>query len=243
MDKVILYFGYVMFFVLCCYLLFIVLSYFFILLGESLKKMKYKKKGQNNNCNQENKSSKEISSFKVFIVNAYEGLYRVFVFKTGKIPLNWLRKLIYKHIFKMNIAKKVVLHKGLEIRGGYKITIGQGTIIGDDCLLDGRGGLEIGKNVNFSSRACIYTMQHDYQSHDFRGISGKVTIGDRAWISCNTTILPGVHIAKNCVVAAGAVVSKDLKESGLYGGIPAKFLKERTDNLDYEFKGGSCWFY
>ena len=70
-----------------------------------------------------------------------------------------------------------------------------------------------------------------------------MTIDDRAWISCNTTILPGVHIAKNCVVAAGAVVSKDLKESGLYGGIPAKFLKERTDNLDYEFKGGSCWFY
>ena len=125
MDKVILYFGYVMFFAICGYLLFIVLSYFFILLGESLKKMKYKKKGQNNNCNQENKSPKDIISLKVFIVNAYEGLYRVFVFKTGKIPLNWLRKLIYKHIFKMNIAKKVVLHKGLEIRGGIKLLSGK----------------------------------------------------------------------------------------------------------------------
>lgn len=127
--------------------------------------------------------------------------------------------------------------------GGYKITIGNGTIIGDDCLLDGRGGLEIGENVNFSSRACIYTMQHDYQAHDFAGIRGKVTIGNRAWISCNTTVLPGVDISQNCVVAAGAVVSKNLDKSGLYGGIPAKFLKERTDNLDYVFKGGSCWFY
>lgn len=86
-------------------------------------------------------------------------------------------------------------------------------------------------------------MQHDYQAHDFAGIRGKVTIGNRAWISCNTTVLPGVDISQNCVVAAGAVVSKNLDKSGLYGGIPAKFLKERTDNLDYVFKGGSCWFY
>lgn len=116
-------------------------------------------------------------------------------------------------------------------------------MIGDDCLLDGRGYLKMGDNVNFSSKACVYTMQHDYQSRDFVGISGKVTIGDRAWISCNTVILPGVNIGKNSVVAAGAVVTKDCKESGLYGGIPAKFLKERNNILDYEFKGGGCWFY
>lgn len=130
----------------------------------------------------------------------------------------------------------------MKFGGGYKITIKKGTIIGDDCLLDGRGTLFIGENVNFSSKASVYTMQHDYQSHDFAGASGKVTIGNRAWISSNTIVLPGVDIPNNTVIAAGCVVSKTLNKPGLYGGIPAKFLKERTNELDYEFDGGSCWF-
>ncbi len=244
MDKVILYFGYVMFFIILLYIAFYLLSYLFICLGESLKKAKHKNDINVDSNSNDDKIDNDIklSKIRIMVVNAYEGLYRVLVFTTGRIPCNWLRKFIYKYVFKMNIDKNVVIHKGVEIRGGYKISIGKGTIIGDDCLLDGRGGLVIGENVNFSSRACIYTMQHDYQAHDFKGISGRVIIGDRAWISCNSTVLPGVTIANNCVVAAGAVVSKTLEKSGLYGGIPAKFLKDRTDKLDYEFKGYSCWF-
>jgi len=57
----------------------------------------------------------------------------------------------------MNIGKNVVIHKGLELRGGSRISIGDGSIIGDNVLLDGRGGLTIGNNVNFSSNASVYT--------------------------------------------------------------------------------------
>ena len=119
MDKVILYFGYVMFFLVCFYLIFILCSYLLISLGETLKKIKYNKNSLKDN-NQTINSNKNRNPIKSLIMNAYEGLYRLLVFKTGRLPLNWLRKRIYKHVFKMHIEKNVVIHKGLEIRGGIK---------------------------------------------------------------------------------------------------------------------------
>lgn len=246
LNNLAIYFSLVIFALICLYFLFVIVGYSLISLGERLRsKLLGKAKNQNNGGSLDNDNSK--SSFKkpsliVFVRNAYHGIYRVFVFKTGKIPVNWLRLFLYRHVFKMKIDEKVLIHKGLEIRDGYKITIGKGTIIGDDCLLDGRGGLSIGENVNFSSRVSVYTMQHDYKSKDFACVSACVTIGSRAWISCNSIVLPGVSIADNAVIAAGAVVSKSAEKSGLYAGVPARFLKERPTDLDYEFNGGGPWF-
>ena len=95
-------------------------------------------------------------------------------------------------------------------------------------------GVKIGNNVTLSYGTAILTAGLDvgnyvnnakkqYRDH----VLLPVEIGDGTWIAANVTVLPGVKIADCCVVAAGAVVSKDLNEPNcLYGGVPAKFIRK-----------------
>lgn len=64
-----------------------------------------------------------------------------------------------------------------------------------------------------------------------------VKIHGRVWISCRTIILPGVTIGEGAVIAAGAVVTKDVELYSIYGGIPAVKIGERNRNLIYNFNG------
>jgi acetyltransferase-like isoleucine patch superfamily enzyme len=132
---------------------------------------------------------------------------------------------------------------GTEIRDPWKIKIGNSTSIGHNSVLDGRGGLTIGDNVNFSSEVMVWTKQHDPQDSEFIIISKPVVIEDYAWVSCRAIILPGIIIGKGAVVAAGAVVTKDVKPYTIVGGVPAREIGKRNENLVY--KVGSqkgAWF-
>lgn len=162
----------------------------------------------------------------------------------GKYPLGKLRVFLLKHVFLMNIQKNVTIYAGFEIRAPWNITIGEGTIIGNECKLDGRNGIVIGKNVNLSTGVWIWTQQHDYNAEDF-GLDtreGQVIVEDYAWLSGRTILLPGVKIGKGAVAATGAVVTKALEPYGVYGGVPAKYICKRNDKLSYEFSGEHLGF-
>ena len=64
------------------------------------------------------------------------------------------------------------------------------------------------------------------------GIAKPVTIGNDVWIGGNVTILPGVNIGNNVVVAAGAVVTKDVPDNSLIGGVPAKIIRELVNDVE-----------
>jgi len=81
-------------------------------------------------------------------------------------------------------------------------------------------------------------MQHNVNDPDFRGESAPVIIGDYAWISCRTVLLPGVRIGEGAVVAAGAVVTKDVEPYAIVGGVPAKNIGERSQGLRYRLNSG-----
>lgn len=114
------------------------------------------------------------------------------------------------------------------------ITIGENTTINRGCRLDGRGGLTIGNNVSISAETCILTAEHDIQSSDFKGREEPVRIEDYVFAGTRAMILPGVSLYKGAVVAAGAVVSKDVEAYTVVGGIPARFIGKRNSNLDYD---------
>jgi maltose O-acetyltransferase len=124
------------------------------------------------------------------------------------------------------------------LRDPHRITIGEGTSIGDHCILDGRGGLTIGNSVNFSTGAWVWTMEHELNAADFRGSAARVVIEDYAWVSCRTVVLPGVTIGRGAVVAAGAVVTKSVQPYAIVGGVPAKKIGERSRDLDYRLSSG-----
>lgn len=143
----------------------------------------------------------------------------------------------------VNMGKNVVFHFRTELRAPEKLQIGDGSIIGDNVILDARKGLVIGRNVNFSSNVSVYTLQHDYKDPDFKCTDRhemKVEIDDRAWLGSNVIILPGVHICEGAVCCAGCVVTKDVEPYSVVAGVPARKISERPTNLKYNFDGKSC---
>ena len=119
------------------------------------------------------------------------------------------------------------------MRRPNRITIGPGSVVGTRCELDGRNGLTLGRNVNLSSEVLIYTLQHDPRDPHFATVGGPVTIHDYAWISARAIILPNVTVGEGAVVAAGAVVTRDVAPYTIVAGIPAQPIGERSKNLDY----------
>jgi len=100
--------------------------------------------------------------------------------------------------------------------------------------MDGRRGIILGRNVNISSGAWIWTLQHDMHDPDFKVVGGPVKIGDRAWICSRSMILPGVEVGEGAVVSAGAVVTKSVDPYAIVAGVPAKKIGDRKRNLRYE---------
>lgn len=137
-----------------------------------------------------------------------------------------------------------MIYYGDEIRSPWNLYIGDGTIIGDKAILDCRSGLCIGENVNISTGTWVWTLQHGINDKDFstKNEIKPVYVENRSWLSCRTTILPGVKICEGCVVAAGAVVAKSTESFSLYGGVPAKYISERNRDIDYVFDGSHMHF-
>ena len=88
------------------------------------------------------------------------------------------------------------------------------------------GGIKIEDDVLIGPRVNLTTENHPLNPSDRRALITKpIVIRRRAWIGAGATILPGVTIGENAVIAAGAVVSKDVPANSVFGGVPAKFIK------------------
>lgn len=164
---------------------------------------------------------------------------RLALYYIAHIPSHSIRNFIYRNLYLMELGKNAIMYYGAEIRNPTALKIGFGSIIGDNAILDARGGgIEIGENVNFSSDVHIWTMQHDYRDPDFRCMPqhyGKVKIENRVWVGPRVTILHSVTIGEGAVIAAGAVVTKDVPPFTLVGGVPARIIGCRPTNLSYGF--------
>ena len=151
----------------------------------------------------------------------------------GYLPSHSLRKALLQLFFRSSIGRGTVLYSGFEIRSPRKLTIGISSVIGHKATLDARGGLTIGDYVNLSSEVMIWTAQHDYRDPAFGTTFKSVQIGNYVWIGPRVIILPGVTIGEGAVIAAGAVVTKDVESYTVVGGVPAKEIAKRPEELQY----------
>ncbi|OCB73684.1 acetyltransferase [Flavobacterium piscis] len=120
----------------------------------------------------------------------------------------------------------VTVFTPLHINCGKHITIGKNVFINFDCTFLALGGITIEDDVLIGPKVSLITENHPLNPEERKGLTGKpILIKKNAWIGANATILPGVTIGENAVVAAGAVVSKDVPDNTIVGGIPAKFIK------------------
>ena len=114
---------------------------------------------------------------------------------------------------------------------GLNIFIGNNVFINSGCHFQDQGGIYIGDGTLIGSQVVIATINHDIDpAHRCDNLPSSVHIGKNVWISSHSTLLPGISIGDNAVVAAGAVVAKDVEANTVVGGVPAKVLKKISSN-------------
>jgi len=169
----------------------------------------------------------------IFFKRYLKGLLALQLKLLSHFPSHHFRNFILRSLFKLKLKRGAVLYSGFTIRKPNKIFIGKGTVVGYNCELDGRMGLTIGENVNISSDVKFYSLQHDYNCYDFKAVGAPVIIEDYVWVSVRVIVLPGVTIGKGAVIAAGAVVTKNVEPYSIMGGVPAKKIGERVKDMNY----------
>jgi len=133
---------------------------------------------------------------------------------------------VLSQITDSEIDESVTIFTPLYINYGKNIKIGKNVFINFDCIFLDLGGITIEDNVLIAPKVSILSEGHPTAAeHRQSLVPGHVHIKKNAWIGANATILPGVTIGENTIVAAGAVVSKDVPDNVIVGGVPAKIIK------------------
>jgi acetyltransferase-like isoleucine patch superfamily enzyme len=151
------------------------------------------------------------------------------------IPFHFIRQGFLK-LFGATIGSNSCIMLGTSILDIEFLTIGDNTSIGARCLLDARAGLYIGNDVTIASDVQFIGGGHDLNHPDFLPVPDPTVVEDYVWIASRAMVLPS-HIQRGAVVAAQALVSKDIDECAIVGGVPAKVIGKRDpENLKY--RGG-----
>lgn len=169
------------------------------------------------------------------------GLYHFIIDIIMWLPCHPLRRLACCFFMKRFDASSAI-YKNVDLRSPYRIIVGAHTNINKKCVLDGRGGLKIGDNVDIAQETNIWTEQHDYNSPTYNSVCKEVIIEDYVWLASRVTVLPGVHIGRGAVVASGAVVTKDVPPLAIVAGIPAKIIGYRKEEALQYHLGDRAWF-
>lgn len=118
---------------------------------------------------------------------------------------------------------------------GKNITIGKDVFINSGCHFQDQGGIEIGDGALIGHNVVLATINHDLNPKENRkNHYAAIKIGAHVWIGSNATVLPGVTIGDYAVVAAGAVVTRDVPAMTVVGGVPARVLKTIQEEERYE---------
>jgi len=168
----------------------------------------------------------------------FDGLLFVCNRLVAHFPSHWVRQWFYRAAMQFEIGERSFIFMGAEFDTRRLFKLGDHSTINQDCRLDNRGGLEIGNNVSISAYVCILTADHDPRSPSFAGRTKPVRIADYVFVGTRAMILPGVTVGRGAVIAAGAVVTKDVGERMIVAGCPAKEIGSRTADLNYEIDYG-----
>lgn len=179
------------------------------------------------------------------VINRFRNIileFEVFLLHmTGFIPFHHLRRAFYR-FGGIRLGKGSTIHMGARFYDPHNIVIGEDSVVGENAVLDGRDSLIIGNHVALATGVMIFNSQHEINDEYFSSSIAPVVIEDYVFIGPRVIVQPDVRIGKGAIVAAGAVVVKDVPPYAVVGGVPAKIIGERKlKNLHYKI-GRARWF-
>ena len=137
----------------------------------------------------------------------------------------WLLKA-----FGAKIGRGVVVKNRVCVKFPWKLEVGDHVWLGENVWIDNLDHVVIGNHVCISQGALLLTGNHDYASPSFDYRNAPVRVDDGAWIGAKSVVCPGVVVGTHAVLIVCGVATKDLRPWGVYGGVPAVWLKERSIN-------------
>ena len=174
--------------------------------------------------------AKYYSAKEIFLRLSWSIVYP-FLFRYSPRQLYGWRNLILR-IFGSRIGKNVKIYPSVKITLPWLLDIGAGSVIAWDVRLYNLGKITIGKKTVISQNAHLCGGTHDFRNPGFKLLRTGLSIGNHVWIAADAFIGPSVHVADNAVVAARAVVVKNVPQGTVVGGNPAKIISQRGfDNL------------
>lgn len=132
------------------------------------------------------------------------------------------------------VGENVSINTGFNCDYGLNIKVGKNFLTNYNVTILDIMPVTIGDYVMIGPNTLITTVNHPIKPMGRRkhlGIGKPVTIGNDVWIGGNVTILPGVNIGNNVIIAAGAVVTKDMPDNCIVGGVPAKKIKDIENDI------------
>lgn len=109
---------------------------------------------------------------------------------------------------------------------GKNITVGKNVFINSGCRFQDQGGITIGDGALIGHNAVLTTLNHDFSPEKRSSMHpAPVVIGKNVWLGASVTVVPGVTIGDNAIIAAGAVVTKDVPAGTIAAGVPAKVIR------------------
>lgn len=129
-----------------------------------------------------------------------------------------------------DIGSNLLIGASTHIKHWANFSCGNNVSIHDNCFIDCDGGISIGNNVSIAHSSSLVSANHTWLDKDmpikYNPMTKKgITIHNDVWIGCGVRVLDGVTIYGRCVIAAGAIINKDVASYSLMGGIPAKKIK------------------
>ena len=151
----------------------------------------------------------------------------------SNFPSHNFRLWFYRKIMRFCIGKNSYVHRKSSFETKANFELGSNSTINQRCHLDNRGGIVIGDRVSISTEVCIITADHDHRESGFWGREKPVVIEDYVFIGTRAMILGGVHVGRGAIIAAGAVVSRDVPSYSIVAGVPARVIGQRREDLSY----------
>ncbi|MDR3764210.1 MAG: putative colanic acid biosynthesis acetyltransferase [Acidobacteriota bacterium] len=148
------------------------------------------------------------------------------LFRISPRPLHGWRRFVLR-AFGARIGANCHIYSGARIWAPWNLHCEDVVAIADGAIVYNPALIFIGSHATISQEAYLCGATHLYEDPAFPLVSAGIHIGAHAWICARATVQPGIRVGEGAVLALASVATRDLEPWGVYGGIPARHLKER----------------